>query len=322
MESDPSDGKCDAAPMSFGGPDKCRANVTISLESFIDQIECNYEDVVAAVAGNENPDLPYWDPEFPFADEARFVFPQDPDCNHGELGCFFDAELRAFCEITDETIQSSCEQAGNLPDPAADDDGGCGVDETGGGGGIVDPFGDIDNSVYCSPQTDCTILQQLHYDVGYNFHVFYDEGVELVPVSSPTRGVKVTGLNSGEYSKELADAFGIQNDDVITHVNGTQLANEANTFTVIAMLDADDGPWSVTVRRWNGSSWATLNYSIALAVSSPLKRGDNSPGLVAPQEGEPASTSSCACQTTGTGPAPAGLAVLLVGGLLGRRRRG
>lgn len=322
MAMDPSDGKCDQAPMGFGGPSACRDNLRNSLESFIEQIECNYEQVVEVVSGNEDPDLPYWDFEFPFLDSNKFTF-QDPDCSHDQLGCLFNAELRAFCEISDHTEQSSCEQAGNLPDPAAGDEA-CGLDETGEGLVSGNPFGVISQLVYCSPQTECAILSDLHYNVGYNFHVFWDEGVEMTFVTLPTRGYQLSGLDTNEHSKELLDAFGIQNGDVITHVNSTQLVDEAATLDVIGMLDEDDGPWSITVRRWNGSSWSTLSYSVEIATSfDSLARGEQDPSKVAApgaDEQESGPMGSCACQASRR-PAPWGFTMLLLGGAFMRRRR-
>jgi hypothetical protein len=56
--------------------------------------------------------------------------------------------------------------AGNQPDPNADS--GMDADNSGGGGGVVDPFGDIGSLITCSPQTTCTIHDELEFDVETN----------------------------------------------------------------------------------------------------------------------------------------------------------
>lgn len=147
-----------------------------------------------------------------------------------------------------------------------DGDGGEGGDDTTGAG--AGPFGDIDMLVYCDPQTTCVVDEDLLANVAANFTVFDDEEVRLtaVSISGVGRCAQVSGLDNGEDSKELLDAFGIQNNDLITHVNGTALSSTANVHQVVYDLGGATS-WTVTVRRWNGSTWTTLNYSVSLPLT-------------------------------------------------------
>lgn len=140
--------------------------------------------------------------------------------------------------------------------------GGGGLDESG-GGMQSDPFGDIDELVYCSPQTECTIEQELVDNIKLNSDVFADEGVGLTFGSWPEgSGVKISGLSAGDYSKELADELDLRNNDVITHVNGTALTSGsletlANELTSIHF----SGYVELTLERRASS---TLTYKIHL----------------------------------------------------------
>lgn len=171
-----SNGACDKAPNGFGGKDGCQANVRKSLEGWEEQLEARYDECVDATFFGTDPSLHYWDIDVPVAAQKKFVFTIDPDCSHDDLGCLFGAELRPFCDIQSFNTLMSCEMAGNDRDPNAD----AGMDPDtsgGGGGGVVEPFGDIGSLTTCSPQTTCTVHDELRYNVEYNFFVFWEEGV-------------------------------------------------------------------------------------------------------------------------------------------------
>jgi hypothetical protein len=269
MQADPSNGGCSALPDSFA--DDCRARVRGSLETWIAHIEANYDECVSVAAQSNNAALPFDDPAAPFLDELKLELP-DSGCNPDLAGCLFGAELRPFCELDNFTEANTCEQAGNLEDELAgvEDDGG--VDESSGGGSVVDPWGDLGTLVECSPQTSCLVHEELFENVATNFDVFYDEGVDLQFGTHATgvTGLKVTGLGTGEDSKDLFDAFGVKNNDVITHVNNDPLSSGPNVWGIIQDLQ-DVSYWEVRVRRYKcvgaSCSWTTFNYDIALAVS-------------------------------------------------------
>lgn len=326
-QGDPSDGKCDALafPDAIGN---CQERIRDSIESWITQLEERYEDCVVAALKNSDPDLAYWEHEVPFADTRKIEF-DDWSCSHNAVGCLFDAELRPFCEITGVTAQpmSACEQAGNPEDANA----GGAVDDTGGDegddGGVA-PFGEVDDDVDCSPSTTCTMTQELFDAVWSNFHVFYDEEVTMTFVTTPAKGYQIGGLDSGEHAEELFDAFGLVNGDIVTHVNGLSLGNTSALDAAYDSLQTQSS-WTLRVRRWNGSSWATLDYTVSLAVSIgappsveetvPSASGTTSADAPAVEAAEQAG--SCACRTADSTGSFSGVALLLLAaGRLSRRR--
>lgn len=143
-----------------------------------------------------------------------------------------------------------------------------GVDEESGAPLLSDPFGDVEALVDCTGTTTktCVIEPELLANVTENFQTFYDEEVwlEMVNITGPGRGAQITGVDSGEDVEELLDAFGIEDEDLITHVNNIHLQGEEDALQAIYEIPLDTA-WSVTVRRWNGSSWDTLSYSISVA---------------------------------------------------------
>lgn len=328
---DASDGECDAIP---AGPlrNGCQDRVRASLEAWISEIETKYDECVAKAIANSDPNLAYDDASIEFHEDRRVVL--ENDCNTDVVGCLYGAELRPFCQIDDFSDAGVCDQAGNLIDPEATGDGGV-VDDT--GEPVDPPFGEIGNLVYCDPQTTCLIESELIENVGYNFHVFWEEDVVLTlgtfgPSGTTVTGLQITGLSTGDHAKALLDAFGIINNDVITHVNSTALDSWSNVMDVVADID-NSSYWAVTVRRWRcpfTCSWGTFNYDIARAVS--LEGGGKD------AEGDPANLGSangvgndsdqsagdgrgCACSQGDTPKNPALILFATIGlGLLLRRR--
>lgn len=137
-------------------------------------------------------------------------------------------------------------------------------------GAMADPpWGDLSNLISCSPQTYCTVERELLNNIQKNWYVFYDDGVSLsyVTISGLGTGVQIDGIDANEDSEELlTDYFGIMNDDVITHVNSVALDSEADLVSVLNAIPLQSG-WSITVRRWTGFKWKTLNYYVTLPVS-------------------------------------------------------
>ena len=321
---DPSDGGCDPLPDSFEA--ECRERVHDSLQSWIDQIEANYTECVSAAVSNTNPDAGFTDHLTPFPAVGKLEF-ADNGCNHDVAGCLYGAELRPFCQIDSFSTESSCMAAGNPEDPAAD--GGGDADTTGGGGVADPPFGILSELIECSPQTSCAIDPQLIANVEASFSVFYDEGVVMPfgTFATGVTGLKITGLNTGEDSKALFDAFGLRNNDVITHVNGTALNSSAKIWTVIGGLE-DASTWSIKVRRRaSGSTYSTLNYSIVLMVAieavEPIPPLAATPGQsddAGPLDPDDAVGSGCGCSAKTPRPW-AWLLLPPLGAAVARRRR-
>jgi hypothetical protein len=160
----------------------------------------------------------------------------------------------------------------DLPcDYVAETGTGGGLDETGSFGG-VDPFGDIETLVICDG-TVCTVSQDLIDNVLDNLDVFASESVFLVFGSHVVGdGLLVTGLSSGDDSKELADAFGIQNNDVIAEINGVDLDDEEDLVDVVNQLlqMSYSGHVEILVKRRNSPD---MNFEISLSegqLCSPL----------------------------------------------------
>lgn len=162
-----------------------------------------------------------------------------------------------------------------------DTDGTPVCDDPGGGGGVdessdsgVDesssgsmagpgPFGDIDTLVTCTSPILCTVDPELLRNVQANFHVFHSDGVWLEQVAIPKlgRGVQISGLDRGEATERLLAAIGISDGDVLTHVDGASLGSVETIEQVLLELPTA-GSWHLTVRRWTGSVWVTLDRSI------------------------------------------------------------
>jgi type II secretory pathway component PulC len=62
----------------------------------------------------------------------------------------------------------------------------------------------------------------------------------------------------------LLDAVGIADGDVLTHVDGASLGSTATIEQLLLHLPTANS-WSLTIRRWTGSTWVTLDRSIARA---------------------------------------------------------
>jgi hypothetical protein len=144
-------------------------------------------------------------------------------------------------------------------------------DET---GAEAEPFGDVTQLIDCAPlqsyEQYCTYDQSLLATVAAKFHVFHDEGVwlEAKNISGAGRGVQISGLDSGEASKEFFDRFDIQNEDHLTHVNSVALTSSSAILdAIMAFEDGSTTTWTLTIRRKNGWTWDTLDYYVTPAVS-------------------------------------------------------
>jgi MYXO-CTERM domain-containing protein len=326
IESDPSDGDCAGAAIvapNTGGEDGCIERLRGSLETWIAAIEAGYSQCVTAAFNNTNPNAPFTDHMAPFGADKKLELP-DSGCDHTAPGCLFGAELRPFCALTDFTEAQSCMAAGN--DKDANADGALDDTDEGGGGGMTDPFGDLQELIWCSPQTTCTIDAELLTNVDTNFYVFWDEGVtgELGTWATGVTGFKITGLDTGEDSKALLDAFDIRNNDVITHVNSTALVTWRHLADVVADIQ-NVSSWSITVRREGTppNPWVTLNYTVSIAVSFGNEvRGDATPAEVAADVDKARSdgSQSCACRASNDRN-PRSVILLLLFTAVARRRR-
>lgn len=141
--------------------------------------------------------------------------------------------------------------------------GGDGLDDSTSGGEGFGPFGDIDALVACSNANVCTVEPELFANVEHRFDVFHDDGVWLEPMSVPGhgRGLQLTGLERGEPSEALTSALGLEDGDVITHVDGASLALETTVEQLLLELPSAKA-WRLTAARWNGSGWVKVERTI------------------------------------------------------------
>ena len=101
----------------------------------------------------------------------------------------------------------------------------------------------------CNGSNVCVVDRALVDNVTANFSTFYAEGVSLALVTNPADGAQITGLDRGEDSTDLADAFGIEEDDVIIEVDGMSLDSEEAAAAVMEHLAGSPSPVELTIVR-------------------------------------------------------------------------
>jgi hypothetical protein len=144
-----------------------------------------------------------------------------------------------------------------------DDSATSGVDSSGSSGsGAVGPWGDLPSLVSCNANNICTVDRVLIDNVTASFATLYDDGVLLSLVTSPAKGVRLTGVDRGEDSADLIDAFGVQDDDIITEIDGITLDSEAAMDAALASLSPIPSPVQFTVVRKVGAVKTTLNFEV------------------------------------------------------------
>lgn len=147
------------------------------------------------------------------------------------------------------------------------DDGGdsfsSGVDSSGSSGsGALGPWGDLSSLVSCNSNRICIVDRALIDNVTGAFATFYSEGVLMTLVTSPAKGVQLTGVDPGEDSEDLIDAFGILDDDVITEVDGIKLDSQKGMDTALVSLSPIPSPVQFKVVRKVGNKKTTLTFEV------------------------------------------------------------
>jgi hypothetical protein len=127
-------------------------------------------------------------------------------------------------------------------------------------------FGAFPTLVSCNSPSNCQVDEEIVYAVQTNFSQFYDDGVVLTLQTTCPAGAKITGLNTGEVSFNLANKFGIQNNDIITHVNGVPMNSDPNVSSVLAWLA--EGQDQVQVKRWRGTCTGGSNTTYNIIVTN------------------------------------------------------
>lgn len=147
-----------------------------------------------------------------------------------------------------------------------------------GSGAESSPFGDIGALVNCS-EYECEVERELVELVTRNFDVFYAEGIELRILDHPApAGARISGLNAGDYAKELTDALGIVNQDRIHRINGITIDSEENAAQVLLGLSEGPSVVEMTVKHESGSGWVDHDYTITIVSSSQTSSTPDSVG--------------------------------------------
>jgi hypothetical protein len=253
----------------------CDSEDLVVYVDFMEQLAISARDAcVADLTCDEQPsgcDIDPFEPD----DQACSVVSAEDLCNQVILG----PALEALSDLTNgegaaqphlsDTLEAvpyeSCEfepGTGDGGDEAVCMGGDEGVDESGTGMG-VGPFGDIDDLLSCSPQRSCVVQEELLVNIENNVLVFHDESIraDAVELAGLGKGVQLFGLDRGEHSEALFDAFGLRNGDVITHI-GDETVDVTTSLERELLELRTTGSSSVTVRRWTGSLWSTLDYAI------------------------------------------------------------
>ena len=179
-----------------------------------------------------------------------------PECSPITYFQFNEAECQGHTPETNATGDGCLDDDGVVPGESD------GADST---GAPADPFGDVAQLIDCVGN-DCTVQAELLLSLTENFGVVYDEEVELELVDGSTMcgpGAKVAGLDSGEATKDLADAFSVQNGDIITDVNGISLSSVSKAAVVLDEIAAST-QFTVTVKRRAGSACSSTTWGLTV----------------------------------------------------------
>lgn len=148
---------------------------------------------------------------------------------------------------------------------------GAGQDESSGsdgssGGSMLEPFGDLDTLLTCATPTTCALEPALFVAVQSNFGIFHDEGIRvgLVDIPALGRGLQLSGLDRHEASAQLLGALGLQNGDVLTHLDDASILAPTTVERLLLALPTTEA-WSFTVRRRSGARWQTLAVTVTRA---------------------------------------------------------
>lgn len=154
------------------------------------------------------------------------------------------------CDFVPELGQADTDTGGESDTaPTSDTDGGTDTEDSSTGAGADDPWGDLRGLVSCNKVGSCTVERELLDNVTQSFSVFYDEGATMLFTKKQVTGIKISGLDRGEASTELAAAFGVRDGDIVTEVNGFRLDTEESTSLALQHLSTQPSPIEVSLTR-------------------------------------------------------------------------
>lgn len=85
--------------------------------------------------------------------------------------------------------------------------------------------------------------------------------LERVDVPGLGRGVRISGVDRGEASEELLGALGIQDGDVLTHVDGVSVGSDEGIEEVLLELPTAMA-WGLVIGRKQRSGWVEVELEI------------------------------------------------------------
>ena len=190
-----------------------------------------------------------------------------PECSSPVIVTANSANCEGHIPDMNATGGDCLDDGGVIPGDSSDST--AGLDSTGTGERSAGPFGDLDTLIACTGN-DCDIDSQLILNLMENFATFYDEGVTLEIVDDTVTcgpGARIDGLDAGEAARDLADEFSIQNNDIITSVNGVEPSSANNVVRILNDID-DLTNFDVQVDRFvsspNGPSCTRITWSIVV----------------------------------------------------------
>lgn len=143
----------------------------------------------------------------------------------------------------------------------------CEVGNTGGGSAPLggDPWGDLSQEISCSSGTSCTVTQDLVNAVITDPSPMLDDDtrLEFATVGSFS-GMKITGIDRGQSTGDLAARLKLQSNDLIFEVGGLPITNEQDLLAVVEYLLQVS---AVDVKLRRGTNTVTITY--VMALSSP-----------------------------------------------------
>lgn len=161
-------------------------------------------------------------------------------------------------EICESVLDSAGGSGGGVHCTETGDGGGAdetaGSDASGSTGAMLEPFGDLDALVSCSPSNRCEVEAELLQHISANFGVFSVEGVTLTMLDRDAPcgpGARIGGLDQGEDAQALADAFDLRNGDVIAQMDAITIVDASDAMSAVGSL-LEDPSTTLVLRRPEG----------------------------------------------------------------------
>lgn len=141
----------------------------------------------------------------------------------------------------------------------------CESGNTGGSAPLLggDPWGDLSQEIFCASSTSCVVTQNLVEAVVTNPDPMLDDDTRLeFATVGNFSGMKITGIDRGQSTGDLAWRLKLQNNDLIFEVGGLPITNEQDLLAVVEYLMTVSAA-DVKLRR--SSNTVTISYAVAVS---------------------------------------------------------